>query len=136
MVVSCSLSSQLMAASYVLHVVLRCRRRSKSTGTHSQYASWFGVHRSRSVARRSCNPTHACCCEHGRASVRNQFSRLHWPRGRSNPGSWMVGSLTLEELNSVLKETSTTLGAKFISNDTHTCQPSVIRTESPSFWHR
>ena len=25
--------------------------------------------------------------------VRNLFSRLHWPRGRSIPGSWMVGSL-------------------------------------------
>ena len=42
-------------------LVLRCRRRSKSIGTHSQYASLFGVHRSRRVARR-CNPTHACCC--------------------------------------------------------------------------
>ena len=28
---------------------------------YSQYASWFGVHRSRRVARR-CNSTHACCC--------------------------------------------------------------------------
>ena len=46
---------------HVLGVVLRCRRRSKSTGTRSQYASLFGVHRSRRVARR-CNPTHACCC--------------------------------------------------------------------------
>ena len=39
----------------MLDVVLRCRRRSKSTGTHSQHASLFGVHRSRRVARR-CNP--------------------------------------------------------------------------------
>ena len=30
---------------------------------------------------------------HGPAFVRNLFSRLHWPRGRSIPGSWMVGSL-------------------------------------------
>ena len=30
---------------------------------------------------------------HGPASVRNLFSRLHWSRGRSIPGSWMVGSL-------------------------------------------
>ena len=45
----------------VLYVVLRCHRRSKSTGTHSQYAALFGVHRSRRVARR-CNPTNACCC--------------------------------------------------------------------------
>ena len=45
----------------MLGVVLRCRRRSKSTGTRSQYASMFGVHRSRRVARR-CNPTHAYCC--------------------------------------------------------------------------
>ena len=35
-------------------VVLRCHRRSKSTGTHSQHASLFGVHRSYRVAR----PTH------------------------------------------------------------------------------
>ena len=27
------------------------------------------------------------------ASIRNLFSRLHWPRGRSIPGSWMLGSL-------------------------------------------
>ena len=46
---------------HVLGVVLRCHRRSKSTGTRSQYASLFGVDRSRRVARR-CNPTHACCC--------------------------------------------------------------------------
>ena len=45
----------------MLCVVLRCHRRSKSTGTHSRHASLFGVHRSRRVARR-CNPTHACCC--------------------------------------------------------------------------
>ena len=30
---------------------------------------------------------------HGPASVRNLFSRHHWSRGRSIPGSWMVGSL-------------------------------------------
>ena len=30
---------------------------------------------------------------HGPASVRNLFSRLHWPRDRPIPGSWMVGSL-------------------------------------------
>ena len=76
----------------MLDVVLRCRRRSKSTGTRSHYASWLVVHRSRRVAGR-CNPTHACCCD-GPASVRNMFSRLHWPRGRSIPGSWMIGSLT------------------------------------------
>ena len=69
----------------MLGVVLRCHRRSKSTGTHSQYyASWFVVHRSRRVARR-CNRTH-----------RNLFSRLHWPRGRSIIGRvcyGMVGSI-------------------------------------------
>ena len=31
---------------------------------------------------------------HGPASVRNLFRRLHWPRGRSIPGSWMVELLT------------------------------------------
>ena len=79
---------------HVLGVILICRRRSKSPGTRSQYASLFGVHRSRRVARR-CNHTHACCCGmvHGPASDRNRFSRHHWPRGRSIPGSWMVGSL-------------------------------------------
>ena len=46
----------------VLDVVLRCHRWSKSTGTHSQHASLFGVHRSRRGARR-CNSTHACCCD-------------------------------------------------------------------------
>ena len=30
---------------------------------------------------------------HGPASDRNLFSILHWPRGRSIPGSWMVRSL-------------------------------------------
>ena len=45
----------------MLGVILKCRRRSKSTGTRSQYASLFGVHRSRRVARQ-CNPTHAYCC--------------------------------------------------------------------------
>ena len=59
------ISSFVSAASWMLHhvldVVLRCHRRSKSTGTHSQHASLSGVHRSRRVARR-CNPTHACCC--------------------------------------------------------------------------
>ena len=59
------ISSFASAASWrphhVLCVVLRCHRRSKSTGTHSRHASLFGVHRSRRVARR-CNPSHACCC--------------------------------------------------------------------------
>ena len=77
----------------MIGVVMRCRRRSRSMGTCSQYASWLGVHRSRRVARR-CNITHACVLRHGPASDRNLFSRLHWPRGRSIPGSWMVGSLT------------------------------------------
>ena len=37
---------------------------------------------------------HSCMLlRHGPASDRNLFSRLHWPRGRSIPGSWMVGSL-------------------------------------------
>ena len=44
------ISSFVSAASWMLHpvldVVLRCHRRSKSTGTHSQHASLFGVHRS------------------------------------------------------------------------------------------
>ena len=53
-------------------IILKCRRRSKSTGTRSQYASLFGVHRSRRVARR-CNPI-----GHGTGST---------------PGSWIVGSL-------------------------------------------
>ena len=30
---------------------------------------------------------------HAPASDRNMFSRLHWPRARSIPGSWMVGLL-------------------------------------------
>ena len=89
-----TISNFVSAASWRPHrvpgVILKCCRRSKSTGTRSQYASLFSVHRSRIVARR-CNPTHACCC--GPASDRNLFSRLHWPWGRSIPGSWMVGSL-------------------------------------------
>ena len=59
------ISSFVSAASWrphpVLDVVLRCHRRGKSTGTHSQCASLFVVHRSRRVAR-WCNLTHACCC--------------------------------------------------------------------------
>ena len=58
-VTSFSRSKVLFQQPPVLGVVLRCRRRSKSMGTHSQYASWFGVHRSRRGARR-CNPTDAC----------------------------------------------------------------------------
>ncbi len=53
------LSSQLKAASCA-----RCRSEmppSKHVNIHSQYASWFVVHRSRRVAR-GCNPTDACCC--------------------------------------------------------------------------
>ena len=30
------------------------------------------------------------------ASVRNLFSRLDWPRGKSIPGGWMLGSLNNE----------------------------------------
>ena len=102
-----TISSFFSAASWrphpVLDVVLRCHRRSKSTGTHSQYASWFVVHRSRRVARR-CNPTHSCCC--GMVprlfGLRNQFSTLHWPChhkcvdwsllcGNKDPvGSWLI----------------------------------------------
>ena len=66
---------------HLLDVVLRCHRRSKSTGTHSQHASLFAVHHSRRVARR-CYATYACCCGKDPASLRNLFSRLHWPRGR------------------------------------------------------
>ena len=74
----------------VLGVVLRCRRRSKSTGTHSQYASWCVVHRSRRVARR-CNPTHACCCG---MVPRLSGTCLAGSTGHGTiPGSWMVGSL-------------------------------------------
>ena len=41
--------------------------------------------------------THSCMLlRHGPASDRNRFSGLHWPRGRSIPGSWMVGSLINE----------------------------------------
>ena len=76
----------------MLDVVLRRHHRSKSTGTRSQYASLFGVHRSHRVARR-CNPHSCMLLRNGPASVRNLFSRLHWPLGRSIPGSWMVGSL-------------------------------------------
>ena len=61
----------------VLGVDLRCRRRINSTGTHSQYDS--------------CSPHSCMLLRHGPASVRNLFSRLHWPRGRSIPGTWMVG---------------------------------------------
>ena len=60
------ISSFVSAASWrphpvLSHVVLRSHRRSKSTGTHSQYASWFVYHHSCKVATR-CNPSHACCC--------------------------------------------------------------------------
>ena len=58
-VVCFSRSKVLFQQPPVLGLVLRCRRRSKSMGTHSQYASWFGFHRSRRGARR-CNPTDAC----------------------------------------------------------------------------
>ena len=47
------LSRQLKAAS--------CARCSTEMPPSKQCVSWFGVHRSRRVARR-CNPTHACCC--------------------------------------------------------------------------
>ena len=39
---------------------------------------------------------HSCILlRHGPAFVRNLFSRLYGTRGRSIPGSWMVGSLIL-----------------------------------------
>ena len=51
-----TISSDVSAASWrphpVLDVVLRCHRRCKATGTHSRYASWFDVHRSRRVVQR------------------------------------------------------------------------------------
>ena len=80
----------------MLDVVLRCHRRSKSTGTHSQrtlihclgltaVAEWRG----------DATPVmHAIAAwSRVRSEPVQQAPLVHWAPGRSIPGRWMVGSL-------------------------------------------
>ena len=85
------LSSQLKAASCA-----RCSSEmppSKQVNGHSFTTCLIVWGSPQSQSGEAMKPHSCMLLRHGPASVRNLFSRLHWQRGRSIPGSWMVGPL-------------------------------------------